>query len=70
MQDILAVTEETSRGMQQTNVSIEELGRLAQTLRSSVAASGVIGRDRRTVAIDIPPRTRQWPHHMGEGGDR
>jgi len=37
MQDILAVTEETSRGTQQTNVSIEELGRLAQTLRSSVA---------------------------------
>jgi twitching motility protein PilJ len=37
MQDILAVTEETSRGSQQSNVSIDELGRLAQTLRGSVA---------------------------------
>jgi twitching motility protein PilJ len=37
MQGILRITEETSEGTKQTNVSIGQLGRLAASLRSSVA---------------------------------
>jgi twitching motility protein PilJ len=37
MQDILKITEETTEGTKQTNVSIDQLTRLAADLRSSVA---------------------------------
>jgi twitching motility protein PilJ len=37
MQGILKITEETTEGTKQTNVSISQLAKLAQDLRASVA---------------------------------
>ena len=50
MQGILKITEETTEGTKQTNVSIGQLTKLAAELRSSVAGFKVISVSRRAVA--------------------